>query len=86
LGDPDALLDGHGWPVQERLLEHERAETLRRCMAELEERAAALVRARLAGEDYTDVCRQFGLEAQQAHRLFHRAKNRLKTCVERARR
>jgi RNA polymerase sigma factor (sigma-70 family) len=84
LAEPDARLDGRGRPAHELLVEHERAEALRRCLEKLEAKAAALVRARLGGEDYDGVCRRLGLEAQQAYKLFHLAKDRLKTCVKRA--
>jgi DNA-directed RNA polymerase specialized sigma24 family protein len=84
VADPDALPDGRGGSAHDRLVEQERAEALRRCLEKLEAKAADLVRSRLAGEDYEEVCRRLGLKSSQAYKLFHTARDRLKTCVERA--
>lgn len=63
------------------LLEAERMALLARCLERLESIAAAIVRARLAGEDYDNVCRSMNLPQDRAHRLFHTAKRQLQTCV-----
>jgi RNA polymerase sigma factor (sigma-70 family) len=84
LADPDALLDGRGRPAPDRLIEHERSEALRRCLEKLDATAAALVKARLTGEDYAALCLRLDLKSNQAYKLFHTAKDQLKTCVERA--
>jgi RNA polymerase sigma-70 factor (ECF subfamily) len=83
LAEPEAVFDGDGQSTLGRLLEHERAEVLRRCLEKLAPKAAALVRARLAGEDYEVICPRLGLNANQAHKLFHTARGQLNTCVER---
>jgi RNA polymerase sigma-70 factor, ECF subfamily len=84
LAAPETLLDGRGHSAHDRLIEYERSEALRRCLEKLNDTAAALVRARLAGDDYAEICQRLGLAPQQAHKLFHTSKDQLKTCVERA--
>ena len=62
-------------------------EALRRGLRELEERdpdAAAVVRARMAGRGYEDICQELHLKPSEAHRLFHKAKEHLRSCAERA--
>lgn len=69
------------------LLEQERMVILSRCLERLESetaQAAHLVRARLAGESYSEVCGRLGLRPDRAHKLFHLAKEQLQKCVERA--
>jgi DNA-directed RNA polymerase specialized sigma24 family protein len=66
------------------LVEHERMEALRDCLEKLSAPAAAVVRARLAGEEYPELCQRLGMKSGQAYKLFHSAKDQLKTCVERA--
>ena len=78
-GVPDCR-PGHG---EEYLLEQERMDALRRCLEKLSAPAAAVVKARLAGDDYPDACRRLGLKPRQAHKLYHTAKEQLKTCVQR---
>ncbi len=53
-------------------------EALRQCLDRLSTTAAALVRARLAGDDYSEVCRHLGLKSEQAYKMFHSAKDQLK--------
>jgi RNA polymerase sigma-70 factor, ECF subfamily len=84
LPNPEVVPDGHAGRDVDGLLERERMEALRQCLEKLSATAAALVRARLAGDDYPDVCCQLGLKSGQAYKLFHSAKDQLKTCVERA--
>ena len=84
LADPEVVPDGRGGRNDDRLLERERMDALRQCLDKLDAKAAALVRARLVGEDYAEVCRQLGLNSGQAYKLFHSSKDQLKTCVERA--
>jgi RNA polymerase sigma-70 factor, ECF subfamily len=84
LPDPEVVQDGRTGRGDDRLLDQERMEALRKCLEKLGATAAALVRARLAGNDYASVCRQLGIEPGQAYKLFHSAKDQLKTCVERA--
>jgi RNA polymerase sigma factor (sigma-70 family) len=71
-------------PAEEMLAEEERKTALARCLGQLEAQAAELVRGRLAGESYEELCPRLGLKPQHAHKLFHKAKALLKACVERA--
>ncbi len=82
LTDPETLVDGRDDDARSRLLEQERADALERCLKRLQSELADLVRARLAGESYPDICGRLGLRPEQAHKLFHVAKAQLKTCVE----
>ncbi|MBV8265589.1 MAG: hypothetical protein JO252_04505, partial [Planctomycetaceae bacterium] len=66
-----------------RLIERERTEALRRCLERISSEAAALVRARLGGEDYREACRRLELTPERAYTLFHRAKEQLQACLER---
>src|SRR5271166_5949051 len=65
------------------LLEAERTEALRRCLEKLEPQIAELIRSRLAGESYPEICKRLTLEARRAHMLYHKASKRLQSCVER---
>ncbi len=56
LSSPDLIPDGRVGAAHEHMVEHERAEVLRLCLEKLESKAAALVKARLAGDDYPEVC------------------------------
>jgi RNA polymerase sigma-70 factor (ECF subfamily) len=85
LGDDERLLDPRGDPPDEPLMERERMAALKRCLDQLGAEAAELVRARLAGEGYPEICGRLGLMPAKAHKLFHQAKVYLQTCVERAR-
>ena len=82
LGDPLTLVDGRSDPARSLLLEQERKDALERCLEALRSELAALVRARLGGDSYTDICGRLGIRPEQAHKLFHQAKAQLKTCVE----
>ena len=73
LGDLRTLVDGR--PDHARSLGLEFAGDARPSRPEL-------VRARLGGDSYTDICGRLGLRPEQAHKLFHQAKAQLKTCVE----
>jgi len=84
LADPEAVPDGRAGRGDDRLVEHERMEALRRCLETLSSLAAVVVRARLAGEEYSELCQRLGMKSGQAYKLFHSAKEQLKTCVERA--
>ena len=82
LTDPLALVDGRSERAGSLLLEQERKAALERCLKALKSELAELVRARLGGDSYTDVCGRLGLRPEQANKLFHLAKTQLKTCVE----
>jgi RNA polymerase sigma factor (sigma-70 family) len=84
LADPEVVPDGRHGSDSDRLLERERMEVLRKCLEKLNSKAAAIVRARLEGDDYPEVCRRLDFKSEQAYKLFHNAKDQLKACVERA--
>jgi RNA polymerase sigma factor (sigma-70 family) len=67
-----------------QMAEQERTAILRRCLARLSADAANLVRSRLAGEAYEEICKRLGWKTARAHKLFHEAKQQLQTCVEQA--
>ena len=64
--------------------EAERSAVLRGCLERLPAEWAALVRARLGGESYDEICPRLGLKPERAHKLFHQAKEQLQACVQRA--
>jgi RNA polymerase sigma-70 factor (ECF subfamily) len=85
--DP-ADLSQAGDPVAETLRQ-ERTLLLQECLKKLEQWhavAAALVRGRLGGEGYSELCPRLGLKEAEAYKLWHEAEKRLQTCVDRANR
>jgi RNA polymerase sigma factor (sigma-70 family) len=64
------------------LLLRERSEALQRCLETLEPAMAQIIAARLAGEDYEEICARTKMTPAQAHKLFHRAKQELLACAE----
>jgi RNA polymerase sigma-70 factor (ECF subfamily) len=66
----------------EVLAEQERREALARALGQLGERAAEVVRSRLAGESYEELCPRLGLRPEHAHKIFYQAKALLRACVE----
>jgi RNA polymerase sigma factor (sigma-70 family) len=66
------------------LLDEERRTALARCLERLTSQEASLVRARLAGESYSEICVRLDMKVEGLHKLFHKAKHQLQTCVERA--
>jgi RNA polymerase sigma-70 factor, ECF subfamily len=84
LENEDRLADGRSGYADARLIERERAEALRRCLSKLTAETAELVRARLGGDPYQDICPRLGLTPARAHKLFHMAKEQLQACLERA--
>jgi len=81
LGEDVELVSQSPGP-QELAIEHERMRLLARCLERLEEVASAVVRARLGGDDYTEICGRLRLESHQAHSLFHKAKQQLQHCMQ----
>jgi RNA polymerase sigma-70 factor (ECF subfamily) len=84
---PLSLADGADFaddqPLPEEVLvEEERRQALARGLGQLEQRAAELVRGRLAGESYEEICPRLGLRPESAHKLFYQAKAVLKATVE----
>jgi RNA polymerase sigma-70 factor (ECF subfamily) len=76
-------------PADERrpdavLLDTELQAALHHCLEKVTPEATDLVRARLAGESYEDICRRTGMKSERAHKLFHEAKTFLQSCVERS--
>lgn len=67
---------------EHQLAEQERMEILSRCLSRLQKELAELVRSRLSGESYDDICTRLGLPPARAHKLFHTAKAQLSMCVE----
>ncbi len=82
LGDADTDASAATLRPDDTLLEQERMDILQRCLERLEDELRTLVRARLSGDSYEDVCVQLNLKPERAHKLFHEAKGRLTTCVE----
>jgi len=64
------------------LLDAERWRVLRACLDSLEPTLAELIRGRLGGRSYEELCGSLGLEQPRAHRLFHTAKQQVERCVE----
>jgi RNA polymerase sigma-70 factor (ECF subfamily) len=83
LGEDVDFTDNQASP-DEVLVEQERRSALARCLGRLDAQSAELVRGRLAGESYEELCRRLDLQPQHAHKLFHKAKALLKACVQRA--
>jgi RNA polymerase sigma-70 factor, ECF subfamily len=87
---PEALGEGEGPLARDEdrpdlwLVEQERMVILSRCLERLDTESADLVRARLAGESYAEVCERLRMRPERAHKLFHLAKEQLQKCVERA--
>jgi RNA polymerase sigma factor (sigma-70 family) len=63
------------------LVERERRAALVHCLGRLEVRAAELVRSRLAGDSYEEICPRLGLKPESAHKMFSRAKAILREAV-----
>jgi RNA polymerase sigma factor (sigma-70 family) len=69
--------------VHDWLLARERIDVLRRCVEALDSPMAEVVRGRLRGETYAEICQRTRLDGPRAMKLFHVAKQRLHDCVER---
>jgi len=70
--------------TDELVAARERFAILLRCLGDLSDEAASLVRARLAGESYEEICRRTGWKVERAHKMFHQAKHQLQSCIQRA--
>jgi hypothetical protein len=46
--------------------------------------AGQLVRARLGGDGYDEICPRLGIDSNRAYKLYHFAEKELRTCVEQA--
>jgi RNA polymerase sigma-70 factor (ECF subfamily) len=80
----DSLADHRLERPDEVAEQRERMMILARCLARLANNLAEIFRARLAGEDYQEICRHMELTEAQAHKLFHQAKTQLQSCVRRS--
>lgn len=82
LGETEHATDSRQSSPLERLLDTERRDRLSTCMDRLNPEQAAVVRGKLGGEDYEELCRRLGLGSAQAHKLFFNAKKLLESCLE----
>jgi RNA polymerase sigma factor (sigma-70 family) len=82
--NPADVPDGRHRSDLDRLLDQEQMAVFWQCLEKLSPAAASVVCARLAGEDYPELCRRLKLKSDQAYKVFHDAKKQLTTCVERA--
>ena len=72
---------------EEPLLAAERAEALRSCLERMQQanaQSADLVRQRLAGKGYAEICTALGIDRDRAYQMFERVKGQLKTCIQQA--
>jgi RNA polymerase sigma-70 factor (ECF subfamily) len=83
-GEAGAIVDGKLGVPEDRLIEQERKAALERCLGKLKGDGGVVVRGRLSGEDYEAIAKAQNIETKRLHALFHKAKELLKTCVERA--
>src|SRR6202011_158122 len=70
-------------PIEE-LARREALGGLARCLEHLEGREAQVFRDITSGADYDEVCGRLGINKNAAYKLFHHAKNKLVSCMERA--
>jgi RNA polymerase sigma factor (sigma-70 family) len=82
LGDEQAL-PAAAPEAEQHWIQEEHRDLVRHCLEKLAAPAAELVKARLGGERYPDICRRLNLQPNQAHKLFHQAKAQLRSCVQR---
>jgi RNA polymerase sigma factor (sigma-70 family) len=85
IGD-EPVADPRQNAAEDRLIQVEENSVLEGCLQSLDDLSAQLVRARLSGMSYEEISQRIQMTTDQAQRLFHTIKNKLKTCVERARR
>jgi RNA polymerase sigma factor (sigma-70 family) len=72
---------------KEQELAEQRKNAVGRCLRELENQdpnMAIIVRGRMRGRTYEEICQELHLRTEQAHKLFHQAKQHLRACAERA--
>jgi len=82
--DLDGKVDPRAGPSVEVLMDHERRAALERCLEKLAETARALVRGRMGGDSYEDLCGRLGLDANKAYKTYHAAVKQLRDCVQEA--
>jgi len=64
------------------LIADEEQDILDDCLKYLPQAALDLVRGRLGGRSYTELCDELGLTESAAHKLFFKSKTQLQQCVE----
>ena len=69
-------------PTDQQLLDAEEAELLAECLEILDSIKGSLIRGRLAGHSYDQLCQELGINTARAHKLFFQAKNQLTDCVQ----
>lgn len=70
--------------VEDRLEQAESMEILRDCIGRLGGRAAQVVRLRLEGRSFSQICEQLQITRKRAYRLMHEARAALTASVARA--
>ena len=63
-------------------MDEEKILALRSCIESLEVDAVRLVKGRIAGVSYAELCGQLSLSVSGAHKMFFSAKKRLQECVQ----
>ncbi len=81
---PDDEFHDSGPGPAEVLTRRELFEQLERCLGRLEQREAAVVRARTAGLGYEELCDSLGIDRNAAYKIFYQATARLAECMKRA--
>lgn len=84
LDDDLPLTDPNAPSPDAAMLDTERTVVLNDCLQRLGDKLEALVRARLTGDEYDDICDRFSINPNQVYKLYHQAKSQLTTCVERS--
>lgn len=80
---PEDIAAGEGPTPLDDLIGREERAALERCLGRLDEQEARVLRLRLAGADYDEVCGELGLVKDVAYRLAFEGKRKLTECVER---
>jgi RNA polymerase sigma factor (sigma-70 family) len=82
--DLDQQTDQRSAHALDRLIEEERRLALQHCLEQLTATARDLVRGRLGGESYPELCARLGMSSDQAYKAFHTAVQQLRSCVAEA--
>ena len=82
-----AISEKHDFPSDyvmpvERMLEQEDMQRLSNCLDALAPTAAKVVRGRLSGDNYKDLCSELQLTEPAAHKALHKAKAQLQDCLD----
>ncbi len=68
--------------AEESLIANEELKALVDCQQGLDPKALALVRGRLGGRSYAELCEELQLSESAAHKLFFNSKAQLQQCLE----